>query len=140
MSWFIIWCLLSVAVAVFAHNRGRSGGGWFLLSLIISPLLGLLFVAISKDLRKEQQAQASTPGPTTHRRCPACAEWVLPQASVCKHCQGALQPDQQFQANVATKQAADHALDIKTRRIYIGIIVGIVALLFLVKAVVTSSG
>ena len=33
-------------VAVFASSRNRSGFGWFLLSLFISPLITLIFLAI----------------------------------------------------------------------------------------------
>ena len=33
-------------VAVFASSRNRSGFGWFLLSLFISPLITLVFLAI----------------------------------------------------------------------------------------------
>jgi hypothetical protein len=140
MSWFIVWVVLCIAVAVFANNRGRSGFGWFLLSLIISPLLGLLFVAITKDLRKEQQTTASTPGPNTHVKCPHCAEWVLPEASVCKHCRGTLTPVQNFRARVDADKAREQALDVKTRRIYIGIILGIVGTLGAVSAIVRHTG
>ena len=100
----LFWVIFAVAVGVFASNRGRSGFGWFLLSLVISPILGLLFVAVSKDLSKIATNAGSTPGVSTHRKCPACAEWVLPEAAVCKHCGAQLTPDPAF--HVRTKQAA----------------------------------
>lgn len=79
MMWLIFWVLLSVAVALFAGYRGRSALGWFVLSLLISPLLGFIFVAVVPNLAKEPNEQ-------THRKCPDCAEQVLREARVCKHC------------------------------------------------------
>lgn len=90
MTVFIFWVLFSVAVGVYASNRGRSGLGWFALSLLISPLLGLIFCAVSTD--KSRAPGAGQPGAATHVKCPACAEWVLPEARVCKHCGAALVP------------------------------------------------
>jgi predicted permease len=40
----IFWIGFSLVVAVAANTRGRNGLGWFLLALIISPLLAGLFV------------------------------------------------------------------------------------------------
>jgi hypothetical protein len=39
-----IWVGLCVAVGILAARYGRSGVGWFLLSLVLSPLLGVAFV------------------------------------------------------------------------------------------------
>jgi hypothetical protein len=44
---------LSIIVGVAANTRGRSGFGWFLLSLIISPILaGLLVLALPRRDRE----------------------------------------------------------------------------------------
>lgn len=136
MSWFIAWFVLSIAVAVFADNRGRSGGGWFLLSLIISPPLGLIFLAISKDLRKEREAETNTIGPATHAKCQHCAEWVLPEAVKCKHCGEPLKPDPEFAQRAAAQRKGSQDIDIRTRRIYIGAIIGIGTLVYLIKNLV----
>lgn len=51
---FILWIALSIAVGLFASNyRNRSGLGWFALSLLISPLLGFVFAAVSKTIGEE---------------------------------------------------------------------------------------
>ena len=51
---FILWVALSIAVGLFASNyRNRSGFGWFVLSLLISPLLGFVFAAVSKSIGEE---------------------------------------------------------------------------------------
>jgi hypothetical protein len=57
MSIFLFWILFSIAVGILASNRGRSGIAWFFLSLLISPLLGLIFVLVTKNLAKEQEKE-----------------------------------------------------------------------------------
>ncbi len=46
MELFVLWLVGSIVVAVFASNRNRSGFGWLILSLFISPLFSLIFLAI----------------------------------------------------------------------------------------------
>ena len=51
MEIFILfWLLLSAGVGYLASERGRSGVGWALLSVVTSPLLGLIIVLIARDL------------------------------------------------------------------------------------------
>lgn len=46
---FFGWFLLSAIVASAANSRGRTGSGWLLLSIIISPLLtGLLLFTLPR--------------------------------------------------------------------------------------------
>ena len=44
MEWFLFWLVFAVVVGVIAGSRGRSGVGWFFISVLISPLLGLILV------------------------------------------------------------------------------------------------
>jgi hypothetical protein len=46
MELILFWFVVSLLVAVFASSRNRSGFGWFFLSLIISPLISFIFLAI----------------------------------------------------------------------------------------------
>jgi hypothetical protein len=46
MDLILIWIVLSIVAAVFAGSKGRSGFGWFLISCLLSPLIGLLLLAI----------------------------------------------------------------------------------------------
>jgi uncharacterized membrane-anchored protein len=48
MEYFLIWIGLCIVVGVAAQSRrNRNGFGWFLLSLLITPLLaGLLVLAM----------------------------------------------------------------------------------------------
>jgi hypothetical protein len=46
MELILFWFVVSILVAVYASSRNRSGFGWFLLSLIISPFITFIFLAI----------------------------------------------------------------------------------------------
>lgn len=63
----VCWIVFSFAIAIFANRYGRSDVGYFLLSLVLSPLLtGILLLALGKTpkakaremvrLRKELEA------------------------------------------------------------------------------------
>jgi uncharacterized protein (DUF983 family) len=107
MEFFFFWLLFAAIVGVAASSRGRSGFGWFLLSILISPLLGLILVLVIPNkaaravarLASDAQAavQAAQAGvepitDATHTRCPDCREWVRRDALVCKHCHRKLEP------------------------------------------------
>ena len=70
--WLFFWLVLSLIPAVMASKRGRSGGGWFVISLLISPLLGTIIVLAIRDLSKKP--------------CPACGESIPMKAQVCPFC------------------------------------------------------
>jgi hypothetical protein len=75
MSFLLGWLIFSIAVGILANARGRNGGGWFFLSLLISPLLaGVIVLASGKQAGR------------TWRKCPSCAELVRREAVVCSHC------------------------------------------------------
>ncbi len=79
---YITACLgLSVLLAVWARRRGQSAAGVFFISLILSPLIGLIAVLGSKsDVKKVALAQGK-------KQCPECAEFVQAAAKVCRFCQ-----------------------------------------------------
>lgn len=81
MTFVFGWLLWSIAVAAIASSRGRSAFLWFLLSLLLSPLLTMILVLAF-----------GRPGPNykTHKRCPDCRELILMDAVKCKHCGTAL--------------------------------------------------
>lgn len=90
MDIFLFWFLFSIAVGILASNRGRSGFGWFLISLLISPLLGLIFVLVLKNLKNFPDGVS----PESHLRCPDCRELVRKDARKCKHCGCSLIPQE----------------------------------------------
>ena len=78
---FFTWVVFSIVVGIVAHARGRSGMGFALLALLLSPLLGIIVVAL-----------LPVRSTAAERTCPSCAERVLAAASKCKHCGAELVP------------------------------------------------
>lgn len=51
---FVIWFGLAAGVGFLADSRGRSGFGFFLLSAVLSPLLGLIIVLVMSNTRLDE--------------------------------------------------------------------------------------
>ena len=77
------WLALSVAVGFYASSRGRSGVLWFFVGVVLTPLLAFVFCAVFDN---KANPMPKPPSSDTHVKCPDCAELVLAQARVCKHC------------------------------------------------------
>jgi YD repeat-containing protein len=117
MEFLFGWLMFSIAVGVIAaYGRGRSGGGWFLLSLLISPLLAGIIVLC---LPKKDDPKAS-------RTCPFCAETVKLQAKVCKHCHSDL-PSPIVKVETTEERAA--RLKVQDRQAIFGSIVAVLAII-----------
>jgi hypothetical protein len=69
----LCWIILSIACGNYARNRGSSFLGFFIFSVLISPLIGFIVVFIST-------------GKSEINKCPDCAEFIKSEANVCKHC------------------------------------------------------
>lgn len=94
MEYVVGWFLFSIVAGIIAGSRGRSGIGYFALSVVLSPLVGIILAAAMPSLAKP--ATATTDGtaanPADYVSCPACRELVRWDASKCKHCGTALTP------------------------------------------------
>ncbi|MDX8392877.1 MAG: hypothetical protein R8K53_10000 [Mariprofundaceae bacterium] len=74
---------MSIIAGVIASNKGRSGIGFFLLSVILSPLIGIIaaLVAGANKANVEEKTISSGEG----KKCPYCAETVK-QEKICRYC------------------------------------------------------
>jgi TctA family transporter len=70
----IVWILLIIVVTVWASRWGRSAIFYFLLSFLLSPIIGAVVLLISGKSEKNM------------KKCPACAEMVKVEAMVCRFC------------------------------------------------------
>lgn len=68
---FTIWLLGCLAIGAVAARLERSFFGWFFLSLLLSPVVGILGLVIKGGGGKP---------------CPECSEKVKSAAIRCKHC------------------------------------------------------
>ena len=79
--------LVSAAFSAFvASEKGRDGGGWFMLGLLFGFLALLAIVGLPKI---DDSLAAQEP---RRRRCSVCFELILPEASICPYCQTAVEP------------------------------------------------
>lgn len=76
------WLLFAALVGALAGSWGRSGFGWFLLSCLLSPIIGVIALLIAG---KVQVKDPRIP-------CPVCKEAVMPDALKCRHCGAELTP------------------------------------------------
>lgn len=90
MELFFFWLVFSVIAGAIAGGKGRSGFGFFLLAVILSPLVGIICALIARPNTERTEREALEDG--TVRRCPACAELVRVEAVKCRYCQSALEP------------------------------------------------
>ena len=64
----LIWLPLCIAVAILASRYNRSGFGWFLFSVVLSPLLGFAFVLACGPLAARPVTAESEPEPEPDTR------------------------------------------------------------------------
>lgn len=99
---FVLWIACAVICAGVASSKGRSGVGWFFLGLLLG-LIGVVIVLCLPPLNDQvvhhyhheplhSQPTAAVPRLTAAKTskqtkfCPDCAEEVLAEARICKHC------------------------------------------------------
>lgn len=73
----VIWIAFAVIVGAVASQRGREGALFFLLALVVSPLIALFIVVALPAMPKADQSTA---------KCPHCRGLVERGVKCCMHC------------------------------------------------------
>lgn len=76
MEYIVLWLFLSVVAGMIASKKGRSFFWFFLLGILLSPVIGIISALIAD---KNMEAKGFI-------KCPECAEFVKSEAKSCKHC------------------------------------------------------
>ncbi|TKB50026.1 zinc ribbon domain-containing protein [Ferrimonas aestuarii] len=88
MFMIVIWLALAGFVGWYASGKGRPGFLFFIISLILSPLIGLIIAIVIGPNTAVVEKEALSSGSVI--KCPSCAELVKSEAKICKHCQSPL--------------------------------------------------
>lgn len=95
--------ILSFVVANIAAEKGRSFAGFFWLSFLLSFFIGLLVALASQPIPKNQGQNVD---PRMLVKCPMCAESILAEARVCKHCGRDVEPQLGVIEQIAKEETA----------------------------------
>lgn len=84
MEIVIFWLIFTIAASMIASRKGRSGTNVFLVSLLLSPLVGIIVALLLKPNTDAMETETIKAG--SAKKCPFCAEVIKREASVCRYC------------------------------------------------------
>ena len=83
MAIYLFLALLGALIGIAAaHRRGFSMAAGVIGGLLLGPLAFLMYFVPGVAGRD-----------SANRKCPFCAEWIKPEAKLCKHCGREVPPE-----------------------------------------------
>jgi hypothetical protein len=119
------WFLGAVVIGIVANGRGRSGFGYFVIGLLLTPILAAILVLGLPSL-KLAAGVPTAPTPETHDRCEKCSEFILPQATVCRFCGAPHVPDRAYLERAVDARVAAVRQESINQLIGVGFIVALI--------------
>ena len=84
MEYAIAWIVLAALVALWNVSRGNSFAVGFLLSLLLSPVIGFIIVAVTKANKGNVVKRGLKSGKL--KKCPSCSKPNRTSARRCEYC------------------------------------------------------
>jgi hypothetical protein len=80
----LTWLLFSLVVGIWSRRKGGSFIAGFIFSMLLSPLIAALIVAVRKPMKQTIENRELASGQV--KKCPQCAELVRAEAKKCRFC------------------------------------------------------
>ena len=81
-----VYALLSFGVGKVAAKKGRNFAGWFLFSLILSPVIGVFIVLLLGESTAKAVGDTSQVREVVKVRCTECGGTAKEDAAFCPNC------------------------------------------------------
>ena len=86
MAGVAVYALLSFGVGKVAAKKGRNFAGWFLFSLILSPVIGVFIVLLLGESTAKAVRETAEVKEVVKVRCPECGGTAKEDAEFCPDC------------------------------------------------------